>query len=76
MFRLFVLISIVSLGSACSDSSNQGQSYELSANECKALGGELVSGQCQQEMSPTKMKALCKQMGLKYLPEHNGCLQG
>lgn len=75
MLRLLTFIAFSVSLTACSDNSTFTTSYEdLSADECKTLGGKLVNGECHSSISNADMKDICKKMGLKYLPEFDGCL--
>ncbi|MEX0344002.1 MAG: hypothetical protein AB3N20_03700 [Rhizobiaceae bacterium] len=73
MSRLIFAAVFAASITACSDTSTRSSSHQMSASDCKKIGGKLVEGGCRMEASASEMKAICKKMGKKYLPEYNGC---
>lgn len=70
----FIAILFLLLVQACSESTPAAPGA-ITKKQCDALGGKLVGGQCQQELSKEEMKKICDSLKQRYDEQLNGCIQ-
>ncbi|MEE9357629.1 hypothetical protein [Candidatus Vondammii sp. HM_W22] len=76
--NIAVLYICVFLAAGCSEDnkSNSSEIGDLSSDECSSIGGRIIKGiGCAKDIPTEEMRKMCKNNGMKYSLDLNGCIE-